>query len=205
MHDLGGYPIVNGQTVGGDMPIEEAGNALIMTAAIAKMEKNASYAEKHWETLTHWAEYYMDAACEMIKEWEESAYAGDHYRLAFDQPDSWGMKYNLIWDRLLDLNLFPKRIIQKEMDFYLTKMNELGCPLDSRHSYTKTDWMVWTVSLSTDSTTFRKFILPLHKFMNETKDRVPMADLINTDQSKVIDFRGRSVVGGYFIRLLEQN
>ena len=258
VHDLGGYPIVNGQTVGGDMPIEEAGNALIMTAAIAKMEKNASYAEKHWETLTHWAGYlleigtdtgdqlttdnfaggchhhanlsaksilgiasyaklaemlnkkeeakkYMDAACEMVKEWEESAYAGDHYRLAFDQPDSWGMKYNLIWDRLLDLNLFPERIIQKEMDFYLTKMNEFGCPLDSRHSYTKTDWMVWTGSLSTDSTTFRKFILPLHKFMNETKDRVPMADLINTDQSKVIDFRGRSVVGGYFIRLLEQN
>ncbi|WP_425591415.1 hypothetical protein [Bacteroides faecichinchillae] len=34
---------------------------------------------------------------------------------------------------------------------------------------------------------------------------MPMADLINTDQSKVVDFRGRSVVGGYFIRLLEQN
>ncbi|WP_455963055.1 glutaminase domain-containing protein [Bacteroides bouchesdurhonensis] len=257
VHDLGGYPIVNGQTVGGDMPVEEAGNALIMTAAIAKMEKNASYAEKHWETLTHWAEYlldigtdtgdqlttdnfaggchhhanlsaksilgiasyaklaemlnkkeeakkYMDVAREMVKEWEESAYAGDHYRLAFDQPDSWGMKYNLVWDRLLGLNLFPERVIQKEMDFYLTKMNEFGCPLDSRHSYTKTDWTVWTGSLSTDSTTFRKFILPIHKFMNETKDRVPMADFINTDRATIVDFRGRSVVGGYFIRLLEQ-
>ena len=146
-HDLGGYPAVNGQTIGGDMPVEEAGNGLIMTAAIAKMEKNASYAEKHWKTLTQWAEYllengtdtgdqlttdnfagncphhtnlsakgilgiaayarlaemlnkkeeaekYMDAAHEMTKEWEKAAYAGDHYRLAFDQPDSWGMKYN---------------------------------------------------------------------------------------------------------------
>ena len=50
---------------------------------------------------------------------------------------------------------------------------------------------------------FRKFILPLHKFMNETTDRVPMADLINTDKAIVVDFRGRSVVGGYFIQLLE--
>ena len=31
-----------------------------MTAAIAKMENNASYAEKHWETLTHWAEYLLE-------------------------------------------------------------------------------------------------------------------------------------------------
>ena len=32
----------------------------------------------------------MNAAGEMAKEWEMAAYAGDHYRLAFDQPDSWG-------------------------------------------------------------------------------------------------------------------
>ena len=256
-HDLGGYPIVNGQTIGGDMPVEEAGNGLIMTAAIAKMEKNASYAEKHWKTLTQWAEYllengtdtgdqlttdnfagdcphhanlsakgvlgiaayarlaemlnkkeeakkYMNVAGEMAKEWEMAAYAGDHYRLAFDQPDSWGMKYNLVWDRLLGLNLFPERVIQKETDFYLTKMNEFGCPLDSRHSYTKVDWTVWTASLSADRMQFRKLMLPLHKFMNETTDRTPMADLINTDGKTIVGFTGRTVVGAYFIRLLEK-
>lgn len=256
-HDLGGYPIVNGQTIGGDMPVEEAGNGLIMTAAIAKMEKNASYAEKHWKTLTQWAEYllengtdtdnqlatdnfagdcphhanlsakgilgiaayarlaemlnkkeeakkYMNAAGEMAKEWEMAAYAGDHYRLAFDQPDSWGMKYNLVWDRLLGLNLFPERVIQKETDFYLTKMNEFGCPLDSRHNYTKVDWTVWSASLSADRMQFRKLMLPLHKFMNETTDRTPMADLINTDGKTIVGFTGRTVVGAYFIRLLEK-
>lgn len=126
------------------------------------------------------AEKYMNAAGEMAKEWEMAAYAGDHYRLAFDQPDRLGDEYNLVWDRLLGLNLFPKRVIQKETDFYLTKMNEFGCPLDSRHSYTKVDWTVWTASLSADRMQFRKLMLPLHKFMNETTDRTPMADLINT-------------------------
>lgn len=257
VHDLGGYPIVNGQTIGGDVPVEEAGNGLLMTAAIAKMENDASYAEKHWNTLTRWAEYllengtdtgdqittdnftgpcphhtnlsikgilgiaayaqlaemlnkkeeaakYFGAAQEMSKEWEEAAYAGDHYRLAFDQPDSWGMKYNLVWDRLLGLNIFHERVTEKEVAYYLTKMNEFGCPLDSRHGYTKVDWSVWAGALSPDRMKFRKFVLPLYKFMNETKERVPMADFINTDQATVIDFRGRSVVGAYFIRLLEK-
>lgn len=41
----------------GDMPIEECGNMLIVTAAIAAVEGNAKYAELHWETLTTWADY----------------------------------------------------------------------------------------------------------------------------------------------------
>lgn len=255
-HDLGGYPFVNGQTIGGDMPVEEAGNGLIMTAALATMEKDASYAKKHWKTLTTWAEYlletgldtgnqlttdnfagdcphhanlslkgilgiasyaklaemlnkkeeaekYKEAVRELAKEWEKAAYAGDHYRLAFDQPESWGMKYNLVWDRLLDLNIFPERVSSKETAYYVTKMNEYGCPLDCRHKYAKVDWTVWAASLSTDRQMFRRFILPLYKFMNETKARVPMADLIDTDQATIGGFQGRSVVGGWFIRLLE--
>jgi len=83
-------------------------------------------------------------------------------------------------------------------------MNEFGCPLDSRHSYTKVDWTVWSASLSADRMRFRKLMLPLYKFMNETTDRTPMADLINTDGKTIVGFTGRTVVGAYFIRLLEK-
>ena len=76
-HDLGGYPIVNGQTIGGDMPVEEAGNGLIMTAAIAKMEKNASYAEKHWKTLTQWAEYLLKNGTDTGDQLTTDNFAGD--------------------------------------------------------------------------------------------------------------------------------
>lgn len=43
-----GYPFVNGQAKGGDLPVEHAGNMLIMVAAMAKAEKDASYAKVHW-------------------------------------------------------------------------------------------------------------------------------------------------------------
>ncbi len=59
-HDLGTYPIANGQVYGGDMPVEESGNMLILAAAISKIDGNTDYVKPYWDILTTWADYLVE-------------------------------------------------------------------------------------------------------------------------------------------------
>lgn len=80
----------------------------------------------------------------MARQWVTMAQEGDHYKLAFNSPGMRSEKYNLVWDKLLDLRLFPSEVHQAEITFYLTKLNTYGLPLDSRADYPKLDWELWT-------------------------------------------------------------
>lgn len=256
-HDVGTYPQANGQTYGGDMPVEESGNMLILTAAIAAVEGNADYAAKHWDVLTVWADYlkkegldpanqlctddfaghfahntnlsikaimgvasyaklaemlgkadvakaYRNEARGMAEKWVTMAKDTDHYRLTFDQPGTWSQKYNLIWDRLLGYNLFPAEIATTEMAFYKTHQNKYGLPLDCREDYTKSDWILWTACLTGVDADFQTLLAPVWKYADETTSRVPLSDWHYTSSGDQRGFQARSVVGGYYMKLLHE-
>jgi hypothetical protein len=145
---------------------------------------------------------YRKTAQQFVQEWRRMAADGDHYRLAFDQPGTWSQKYNLIWDKLLDLNLFPADLASTEITFYKTRQNAYGLPLDSRALYTKLDWLLWTATLANAQSDFDTLFAPAFNFVNETPDRVPLTDLYDTDTGKHRSFQARSVVGGVYIKIL---
>ncbi len=261
-HDIGQYPLANGQVYGGaeetevrQMPVEEGGNMILLTAALAKAQGNSAFAGRYWPLLSKWAQYlrekgldpenqlntddfaghmahntnlslkaiealgayaqlakslghqdvateYGAAARTMAGQWMKMAADGDHYRLAFDRPGSWSQKYNLVWDRLLNVRLFPPEVARQEIAFYQQKQNRFGLPLDNRQDYTKLDWIVWTATLTDNRADFEALIAPVFAFVNETPSRVPVTDWYGTIDGKQHTFQARSVVGGVYIKLL---
>ena len=147
---------------------------------------------------------YMNRAREMAVKWEQDAREGDHYRLAFDRKDTWSQKYNMVWDKLWGLNLFPNGAMEREVKYYLTKQNRYGLPLDIRRDYTKSDWIMWTAAMSKDKKTFVKFVEPLYNYMNETESRVPTSDWYDTKTALMVGFKARSVIAGHWMRVLAE-
>ena len=261
-HDIGTWPLADGQVYGGgeeteddQQPVEESGNMLIMADALAHSQGNAHMAERYWPEFTKWADYlqregrdpvnqlstddfaghlahqenltvkailgvgaYADLAHQlgheqaakqyrgiaegMVKQFLAMGMEGDHSKLAFDKPGTWSQKYNLVWDTLLGLKLFPSTFRENEVKWYIAHENRYGFPLDSRRDYTKLDWELWSATMASDQQQFRQMIAPLAKWADSTESRVPMTDWYDTKTGIQSGFQARSVVGGLFIKAL---
>jgi hypothetical protein len=145
---------------------------------------------------------YSKLAHQFAQQWVKEADDGDHFRLAFDRPGTWSQKYNLVWDKILGLNLFPDDVTKKEMAFYRKKQNQYGLPLDNRKDYTKLDWTTWTATLTQNRDDFEALVNPIVAFLNATPDRSPMTDWYQTKTARKVGFTARPVVGGVFLEML---
>ena len=167
--------------------------AVVGVACYARILKGAGRAEE--------AVQYEEKAKAMAQSWLERATTADgHTALTFDGI-GWSMKYNLVWDKVLGLGLLPEEFYEKETDGYLARMNQYGLPLDSRKSYTKSDWLLWVASMAKQET-FQKFIAPVVKYLRESQSRVAFSDWYDTETGLYEAFIGRSVQGGLFMPLL---
>jgi len=158
---------------------------------------------------------YIGIAKKMALDWAKRASNGDgSYRLAFDRPGTFSMKYNIVWDKLFGTELMPREVLESEFNSYFRVIHPYGLDLDNRQPYTKCDWLVWTATLAESRDDFERLVEPLWKAYNYTVSRVPMTDwywtLTGLHKSyyskrceKDISFRNRTVVGGLFIKLLE--
>ena len=268
-HDVGTWPLGNGQVYGGTqsdggMPVEETGNMILLVAAVARVDGNADFARLYWPLLTRWAEYlkakgfdpenqlctddfaghlahnanlsiksicalgaygqlaamagesavaeeYTRLARQHALEWTKVADDGDHFRLAFDQPGSWSSKYNLVWDKILEMGLFPDEVAQKEMAFYRRNIDAFGLPLDGRKHkapedrmayWSKTDWAFWTACLTGKREDFEAITAPIYAFFNQATCRVGLTDLYFTDKPDTARMHSRPVIGGIFLKML---
>lgn len=147
---------------------------------------------------------YHKIAQEMASEWENKADAKDHYMLAFGEPDTWSLKYNLVWDKILKSHLFSEDVYEKELAWYMQKMNQYGVPLDSRKDYTKSDWICWCAAMTDNREQAEKLIAPVAAYLENTKTRVPFGDWYDSVTGKYEHFIARSVQGGIYMPIFRK-
>ncbi len=148
------------------------------------------------------AEKYQKLAKADAQHWIQAADDGNHSRLAFDKPNTWSQKYNLVWDRILGLNIFPPSVAEKEIAYYKIVMQPYGVPLDSRTKLTKTDWSFWSATMAENQADFDTLTSPIYDYLNATTARSPFVDSYVTTDIHSDGFHARPVIGGIFIKML---
>lgn len=157
-------------------------------------------------------EKYSMAAAGFVSTWIKEALEHEpapHYKIAYNFPNSFSIKYNLVWQKLLNFSgPFPwdEVVTKTEIPYYVAHSNQYGPPMDSRHTYVKLDWLAWGATMADSNSDFHKMADPIFAQANATECRVPLTDLFDTISATCAygkkAFVARPVVGGVFAKML---
>ncbi|KAK7060514.1 hypothetical protein VNI00_001279 [Paramarasmius palmivorus] len=149
---------------------------------------------------------YDSIAKSYVTQWQGLATSSDgkHLTLSYGNESSWGLSYNLYADKLLGLNLFPQSVYDMQTAWYGTVARPFGVPLDTRHTYTKSDWEIWTAAIMSDTSTRDMLIKAVKAFASGQTSSQPFGDWYETEDGRPQGFRARPVVGGHLALLALQ-
>ncbi|KAJ7853748.1 DUF1793-domain-containing protein [Mycena leptocephala] len=128
-----------------------------------------------------------------------SAQSANYSSIAASYVTQW-QHSPLFGDKLLQLNLFPASVYAEQTAWYQTHANAFGVPLDTRHTYTMTDWEIFTAAWVTDTGVRDILISAVKNWVSNGRNNAPFGDLYDTVSGTLVSigpFRARPVVGGH--------
>lgn len=186
-------------------PIAHSVNlALKGIIAVAAMSQIAAAAGNAADVAT-----YRAKADEFIAYWLTNAQdpSGTHLDLTYNGTDggngTWGTIYNGFADNMLGTGLVPTSVRAEQAAWYASVSNLFGVPLQAPHSYSKSDWEIFTAAWLARYPVSSQLIEQVYTYANTTPDRVPFSDLYDTISGHQAGFQARPVQGGMFALLAQ--
>jgi hypothetical protein len=158
--------------------------------------------------LTGNVDTFASTAEDYLTKWQDLAITKTttpaHTTLAYGDESSHGLLYNIYADKLLNLNFVPQSVYDMQSAFYPTVALEYGVPLDTRHTWTKSDWEMFVAAVSSPSTK-TMFISKLANWIGNTTTQLAMTDLFDAGTGGWPEngpqFKARPVMGGTYALL----
>ncbi len=149
----------------------------------------------------HEAKRYTALSRRWAHRWLSINEQDGHFRAQFNVPGGWGEPYNMVWGRVLGFHLFPYTAVKRELTFLISKANRFGIPLNNATTGSDTDHTIYTAALARTKPLFDGFINPLYRFLNDSPDRVPLADWYDSRTGAAF-MHARPVVGAAFVEFM---
>lgn len=186
----------------------EANNTNLVVKGLLAIEAMAGlfdYAGNHTA-----AAYYRGKIPDLLDFWLKNAIASDgsHYKREYNLDDtSFSLKYNLLYQIIMNVTVFPAEVFEKELQYYATKQsNKFGVPLNDRATFQLTEYQGGLIGLAYNSNEIKtQLIQQLYNFADQTPSRDPFGDRYDTKtgaQLRALSFIARATIGEIFSLLL---